>query len=108
MSIGYSTNLTIILTAAAGTTPIIPIAGFNHGALQFPTTATAVTLTFWVSDDGVTFMQAYDQAGVAIGATVAASRGVRIPTDLFVHRYLRIVPNAVPATGAEVRISLGY
>jgi len=106
---GFSTQITIILTASETTSPIIPIAGFSHGAIRLPSTATATSLTFWVSEDGLptTFSQAYDAFGVAISLTVAASRGERLPTDLFVHRFLRIKADAVPASGAEVQIALG-
>jgi len=49
--------------------------------IQMPTGWTAASLTFQVSEDGVTYQNHYDDAGNEVTLTVAASRSVQVTPD---------------------------
>ena len=94
-----------ITLATDSTSPVIPLGGFSYGGIEIPTGSSITTLTFWTSDDegdaaDATFVESDDVAAL----TVAAAGSKRLPTDLFVHRYLQIRANAAGA----VKINLGY
>lgn len=52
-------------------------------ALEMPTGWDAASVTFQVSTDGTNFFNFYDDAGVEVAMTVAASRVIRMIPSLF-------------------------
>lgn len=53
-------------------------------AIQMPAAWTAAALTFQISYDGLTFVDAYDDAGNEISYTAAASHGILLDPSKWV------------------------
>lgn len=99
-----SERLSIDLTTALGTTPVIPYGSYTHGTIQV-TGASITSLTWYTCDTETgTFIAAYSSAATpaAIAQTVSAAKSYPIPADLAGARWLKCVANAAGA----VEISL--
>ena len=92
----------IAVTASSTTSATIDSSTSSGGLVVIPTGSGLTSFTWYASADGVTFVAAYDETGVAITQTVAAARAYEIPASLFGARYLRIVGN----TAGTVAVSL--
>ena len=92
----------IAVTASSTTSATIDSSTSSGGLVVIPTGSGLTSFTWYASADGVTFVAAYDETGVAITQTVAAARAYEIPASLFGARYLRIVGN----TTGTVAVSL--
>lgn len=98
-----SVGFTVSLTTAIGTTEAILIGNHSIGTVGIPTGSSVTTLTYWVSQDGVTYIPLYtvDNAA-AVTQTVAATRAYPIRSEAFGARFLKIVSNAA----GDVSVSL--
>lgn len=76
--------------------------------LSMPGTITGVTMTFEVSvDGGTTFNPLYDDTGVQVSVTIAASRHIRLIPSLFAGiDHLKLVSGS--AEGADRTIGLVF
>lgn len=102
---GYAAPvIRLTLTTAVGTSKELRLGDFSYGAVLIPAASTNLTtLTFWVSEDGVTYFEAYD-GGTAETMTVAEERAYRLTSDLFVHKFLKIVGSHAEA----IEVVLAY
>lgn len=75
----------------------------GQGGINVPAGQTYITLTFYVSYDGTTYVQLFDAANVAISRTVAAGRAYPLPPELFNFTYFKIV---VAANAGVIGVSL--
>lgn len=89
--------------ANIATIDAIEVRSASLGSFAVPTGATYVTLTFYVSYDGVTYVQLHDAAGVAISRTVAAARAYPLPTEVFGFTWLKIVSNVIGNIGVGLK-----
>lgn len=67
------------------------IRGFTAGSVKPGTGIT--TLTYWASNDGVTFFPMYDKAVTAVTQTVVADRWYALPDAVFSFSFIQIVTN---------------
>lgn len=94
-------TLAIGTTAAASTA--IDWSDSAGGTMEIPANETYVTLTFYSSYDGVTYLPVYDSANAALTRTVAHTRAYAIPDELFGSKWIKIVGNAAGAMKLTVK-----
>lgn len=69
----------------------LSLGGGRLSAIQMPATWTAAALTFQISFDGATFVNAYDDSGTEISVTVAAGHGILLEPSKWVGvQYLKV------------------
>jgi hypothetical protein len=86
----------VALTAAIATTTEIRLGTYTGGFVYLNSTdaASVTTLTWWAADKaGGTYHPAYDEDGTTIVQTVAHTRAVAIPADMFGAVAAKIVVN---------------
>lgn len=81
----FSTSIpTHTLNTAASTTDELRLSSYSGGFLIFDADSTITSITWYVAYKiGGTYYAAYDEDGVAITQTVAASGAYAIPSALF-------------------------
>jgi hypothetical protein len=92
----YNTVLSkIAVGTTVGASDSIPFADYAGGEVYIPAASSITTLTWWGSDDGVTYYAIQDGAGTAVQSIdLAASEACPIPDECFGCAYLRAVGNA--------------
>ena len=90
----HTGELSVDITASAGTSATIAFRSFAGGMIYVPNGSSITTLTAHAAPnpDG-TFEPAYDESGTAIAITVAADQAHPIPTALFAAGSIRLVGN---------------
>lgn len=85
----------VTLTNSVTTTAIIDLgAGFASGKIYLPAGYVSVSLTFYTQDpNGLGWKQEYKSDGNALSLTIAASRCVPLPDQLYACSALKIVTN---------------
>ena len=94
----------VALTTDSSTTPTIGFQKAIAGTIHFPSSNTAVTLTWYsgytapatagVAEAATVFVAAFDAAGVAVTQTIASGAGAYpIPVALAGCRFLRVTSN---------------
>jgi hypothetical protein len=78
----FSTHFSVDITASLATTPAIPYEEFCFGFFSVAAGSAVVTITWYGSHDGTTFVAMYDDDNVALTTTVAADRAYRFPVEL--------------------------
>lgn len=99
-------QIAVALTTSETTTPTIPYQGFSQGEVYIPSATMTVTLTWFVSNDDVTYYAAYDSAAspAAVTQTVSSGRGYPIPAELAGARYLRVKGNAAGTIYVSLKV----
>ena len=99
-------QITVVLTTSQTTTPTIPYQGFSQGEVIVPAGTTTVTLTWYVSNDDVTYYAAYDSAAspAAVTQTVGSSKGYPIPAALAGARFLRVKGDAAGTIYVSLKV----
>lgn len=87
----YREPVTVTIANAQSLSGAIDLEKLGLQAIDMPDAWTAASLTFQVSEDGVTFLNLYDNSG-EVTITTAASRRVILPKDIFSlgFRYLKV------------------
>ncbi len=105
----YQTKIAQTLSAsiASGATKseAINIGGCTLGGIIFPSTMTGSTVTFEVSNDGVTFYPFKNSAGTSVSVTVSVSSWIGLSVaDFSCVQYIKVVSGSTE--GALRQISL--
>jgi len=87
-------ELSVDITASAGTSATIAFRSFAGGQVYIPNGSGLTTLTAHVAQNpDATFEPAYDESGTAVVLTVAADQSHPLPTALFAAGALKLVGN---------------
>lgn len=74
---------TVTVATAVASSEEIKYGGFAFGEIYIPTGSSITSLTWYTaSENGGTYMAAYDEDGVAVTQTVSAAKAYPIPTAL--------------------------
>lgn len=96
--------VTIPNNTAASTT--IPYSGYRSGILVIPGTFTGASVSFKVSQDGVTFNALYNDSNTLISITVGTDRAYRFPVEALGASYLQIVSASNEGAARTILVTL--
>lgn len=101
-----SSDAQSVTVANAGTTSsAIQIGGASMVALILPAALTSTTVTFTASDTQAgTFVPVYKSDGTAVSATVAASRAVALPVELFPFNWIKLVTGSAEGAARTIKV----
>lgn len=87
--------VSVTLTNALASTEAIPFGRFAGGSFEIPAGYNSTSLTVYGASSSGTdpYLPLYDESGNAITITIAASRVVNLPTQVYGCAHLKFVTN---------------
>ena len=97
----------IDVSTDADLTPAFRVETASFGVVHFPAAMTSTAITFTVCDteDG-TFVTLIDDTGADITYTIAASKAIALPPELFGSRYAKIATGSGEAADRQLIVTL--
>jgi len=100
-----SDTRTLVITSGQTTSSAAEIANFGLFGMILPSTYDGTAMTFEVSADGTNWFALYDNLGVQVSLTVAASRAFDLPLALASFPYFRVVAGTAQS-GTDTSITV--
>lgn len=108
LKLNREATVTTVTIASGGTTSdAFVVGGYSFGGVITPAALTSTALSFSVcGSHGGTYVPLTDTAGATISVTVAASKAVALPPELFGFAYAKVVGGSSEGADRVLTITL--
>lgn len=99
-------SVTAAIANGAATSSAVEQQVEAFGGFLMPAAFTGATVSFTVSQDGVTYVALYSAANALVSITVAASRAYPLPSELAGFRYFKFVSASNEGAERAIEVAL--